>query len=101
MVFQNCVQDSDTLAERLRLPAKPMGSPRVGSNPTGIVFPIKQTLVLRTCTVDRCSYTNGPMSGNMHNEGPGKQQHESYGGGHFAILHGVMGMRRGMCMICR
>ena len=36
MVFQNCVQDSDTLAERLRLPAKPMGSPRVGSNPTGV-----------------------------------------------------------------
>ena len=30
---------SDTLAERLRRrPAKPMGSPRVGSNPTGVVF---------------------------------------------------------------
>ena len=29
---------SDTLAERLRRrPAKPMGSPRVGSNPTGVV----------------------------------------------------------------
>ena len=29
----------DTLAERLkRRPAKPMGSPRVGSNPTGVVF---------------------------------------------------------------
>ena len=28
----------DTLAERLRRrPAKPMGSPRVGSNPTGVV----------------------------------------------------------------
>ena len=31
--------DKDTLAERLRRrPAKPMGSPRVGSNPTGVVF---------------------------------------------------------------
>ena len=30
----------DTLAERLRRrPAKPMGSPRVGSNPTGVAFP--------------------------------------------------------------
>ena len=29
----------DTLAERLRRrPAKPMGSPRVGSNPTGVVY---------------------------------------------------------------
>ena len=29
----------DTLAERLRRrPAKPMGSPRVGSNPTGVVL---------------------------------------------------------------
>ena len=29
----------DTLAEWLRRrPAKPMGSPRVGSNPTGVVF---------------------------------------------------------------
>ena len=29
----------DTLAERLRRrPAKPMGSPRVGSSPTGVVF---------------------------------------------------------------
>ena len=31
----------DTLAERLRRrPAKPMGSPRVGSNPTGVVLKI-------------------------------------------------------------
>jgi hypothetical protein len=31
---------NDTLAERLRRrPAKPMGSPRVGSNPTGVVLP--------------------------------------------------------------
>ena len=31
----------DTLAERLRRrPAKPMGSARVGSNPTGVVFEI-------------------------------------------------------------
>ena len=31
---------NDTLAEWLRRrPAKPMGSPRVGSNPTGVVFP--------------------------------------------------------------
>ena len=31
----SCAQD--TLAERLRRrPAKPMGSPRVGSNPTGV-----------------------------------------------------------------
>ena len=30
---------TDTLAEWLRRrPAKPMGSPRVGSNPTGVVF---------------------------------------------------------------
>ena len=30
---------SDTLAERLRRrPAKPMGSPRVGSNPKGVVI---------------------------------------------------------------
>jgi hypothetical protein len=34
----------DTLAERLRRrPAKPMGSPRVGSNPTGVVFPEVQS----------------------------------------------------------
>ena len=32
------INDQDTLAERLRRrPAKPMGSPRVGSNPTGVV----------------------------------------------------------------
>ncbi len=31
--------DMDTLAEWLRRrPAKPMGSPRVGSNPTGVAF---------------------------------------------------------------
>ena len=31
------IQAEDTLAERLRRrPAKPMGSPRVGSNPTGV-----------------------------------------------------------------
>ena len=31
------VYSQDTLAERLRRrPAKPMGSPRVGSNPTGV-----------------------------------------------------------------
>ena len=34
--FQTCT--NDTLAERLRRrPAKPMGSPCVGSNPTGVV----------------------------------------------------------------
>ena len=34
----------DTLAEWLRRrPAKPMGSPRVGSNPTGVVFRITET----------------------------------------------------------
>ena len=34
---------SDTLAERLRRrPAKPMGSPRVGSNPTGVVCCLAQ-----------------------------------------------------------
>ena len=34
----------DTLAERLRRrPAKPMGSPRVGSNPTGVVFLVSAT----------------------------------------------------------
>ena len=33
------VTSRDTLAERLRRrPAKPMGSPRVGSNPTGVVL---------------------------------------------------------------
>ena len=32
-------RSNDTLAERLRRrPAKPMGSPRVGSNPTGVVL---------------------------------------------------------------
>ena len=38
----DCLQHhafTDTLAERLRRrPAKPMGSPRVGSNPTGVVL---------------------------------------------------------------
>ena len=35
----NTKASKDTLAERLRRrPAKPMGSPRVGSNPTGVVF---------------------------------------------------------------
>ena len=34
-----CQECRDTLAERLRRrPAKPMGSPRVGSNPTGVVM---------------------------------------------------------------
>ena len=33
------ITNKDTLAERLRRrPAKPMGSPRVGSNPTGVVL---------------------------------------------------------------
>ena len=36
----------DTLAEWLRRrPAKPMGSPRVGSNPTGVVFKCPELLV--------------------------------------------------------
>ena len=35
----------DTLAERLRRrPAKPMGSPRVGSNPTGVVLLMLRSL---------------------------------------------------------
>ena len=34
------LESQDTLAERLRRrPAKPMGSPRVGSNPTGVACP--------------------------------------------------------------
>ena len=37
--FAPLLQLEDTLAERLRRrPAKPMGSPRVGSNPTGVAF---------------------------------------------------------------
>ena len=37
----------DTLAEWLRRrPAKPMGSPRVGSNPTGVVFAHRRSLRL-------------------------------------------------------
>ena len=40
------VMAEDTLAERLRRrPAKPMGSPRVGSNPTGVV----------SCAASACS----------------------------------------------
>lgn len=40
----------DTLAERLRRrPAKPMGSPRVGSNPTGVVLIPRQAQVRVTC----------------------------------------------------
>ena len=36
VLFSRWLTD-DTLAERLRRrPAKPMGSPRVGSNPTGV-----------------------------------------------------------------
>ena len=35
----------DTLAERLRRrPAKPMGSPRVGSNPTGVAYVLERVL---------------------------------------------------------
>ena len=42
----------DTLAERLRRrPAKPMGSPRVGSNPTGVVLP--QTQERYSCVLVR------------------------------------------------
>ena len=38
-IYFNPDHSNDTLAERLRRrPAKPMGSPRVGSNPTGVVF---------------------------------------------------------------
>ena len=37
--------DMDTLAEWLRRrPAKPMGSPRVGSNPTGVDFCMRLSL---------------------------------------------------------
>jgi hypothetical protein len=37
--LENRMSDNDTLAERLRRrPAKPMGSPRVGSNPTGVDY---------------------------------------------------------------
>ena len=38
-IFAFQIHAQDTLAERLRRrPAKPMGSPRVGSNPTGVAF---------------------------------------------------------------
>ena len=37
--IQSKVRGMDTLAEWLRRrPAKPMGSPRVGANPTGVVL---------------------------------------------------------------
>ena len=40
IVSVTCDPSLDTLAERLRRrPAKPMGSPRVGSNPTGVDIP--------------------------------------------------------------
>ena len=39
LIFMNCLA-LDTLAEWLRRrPAKPMGSPRAGSNPAGVAFP--------------------------------------------------------------
>ena len=38
LTYARAANSKDTLAERLRRrPAKPMGSPRVGSNPTGVV----------------------------------------------------------------
>ena len=41
----------DTLAERLRRrPAKPMGSPRVGSNPTGVVLWWQNSDIAETTT---------------------------------------------------
>ena len=44
---------SDTLAEWLRRrPAKPMGSPCVGSNPTGVVFAV--ALLCHRCPVHCC-----------------------------------------------
>ena len=43
---------NDTLAEWLRRrPAKPMGSPRVGSNPTGVALPIANVI---TNAVSKC-----------------------------------------------
>ena len=51
------MRPDDTLAEWLRRrPAKPMGSPRVGSNPTGVVFATpwpEQPLRLPTRAVNR------------------------------------------------
>merc|ERR1739836_320145 len=45
----------DTLAERLRRrPAKPMGSPCVGSNPTGVVLVLP---VLPRCGFSMCGHT--------------------------------------------
>ena len=52
MFAPNCVRSvvkwvcaMDTLADWLRRrPAKPMGSPRVGSNPTGVGLHVRATL---------------------------------------------------------
>ena len=70
----------DTLAERLRRrPAKPMGSPRVGSNPTGVdLFPrlwlcqvshgcVISIVPWHTCTPEAAaSFENVPAKAKKH-----------------------------------
>ena len=54
-IFNPCCRfRDDTLAERLRRrPAKPMGSPRVGSNPTGVVLHAIEQEMSEACS--RCA----------------------------------------------
>ena len=54
----------DTLAERLRRrPAKPMGSPRVGSNPTGVAISWQITAVDAEEPASRKCFTGLPDTG--------------------------------------
>ena len=60
-----CNLPKDTLAERLRRrPAKPMGSPRVGSNPTGVVLLVSSCTHLTNHTINLHSHKKEGCSGN-------------------------------------
>ena len=62
---------NDTLAERLRRrPAKPMGSPRVGSNPTGVVFSCGYCSSLTQGVSRNVAYTSGEHAKPGHTTSP-------------------------------
>ena len=99
----------DTLAERLRRrPAEPMGSPRVGSNPTGVVLAgiqcahtkvRKHKQILQTW---RAPYPLGPAGGHAASNAPDLSRPPKLSGARpgYYWCGGPPGKTSGCCQLC-